>query len=124
MNKENIIYEINYPINYKKINIVFEKNKLELKKLKLEYALQELETREEVLKAQSTEKKRDKIKEDIFLLDSEYEKSKKTNEIIDDIYVTFYSTDHCEEIKSAYKKSKFYRFVLHLFCCSSKINHL
>lgn len=78
----------------------------------------------EVLKIKSSEEDLKEIFLRIQKLDEKYLNSKKTNEIINDVYITFYNTDQCEEIKKAYKKSQFYRFCLWCCCSEKRIKHL
>ena len=110
-------------MNYSKLQIVNEKNDMYSKKIKLQAAYEDLEIKE-VLKKNSKKEELNFINDQIYNLDKKYLNTNNSNEIINDVYVTFYNTKHCEVLKKAFKKSLFYRCLLHSICCQKRIKYL
>lgn len=119
----NIIYDINYTfVNNIRINIILKKNRLvtQRKKYELEKNLENIKED----KKREIEIRIEDIKFEEEKLNEEYIKSKLNMSKIDDIYVTFKSTEDVEIIKKAYRLGICTRF-WRIFCCNKQsIDHL
>ena len=117
--KENIIYDINYPlVNQTKLDIVLKKNILHGERIKLQYHIEKEKNRNKE-KYEILNQEFMKTKQKEAELDEEYIRNINSFIKIDDIYVTFYNTEDCEVIRSAYSKSSFNRCCT-IFCCNRK----
>ena len=121
---ENILYDINYTfVDQKRINILLKKNQLVSKRKKIEFEKNNTENIGEY-KLKELEVIIEDFKFDEEKLLNEFKKSQKNFEKIDDIYVTFKTTEEPYIFQNAYKRGIMSRCCT-IFCCNRKsIEHL
>lgn len=123
-NCDDIFYDINYTfVNNNRIQITLKKKQLVERRKKFEFELYNIENLDE-LKKKELEIIIEDLKSTEERLLEDYKKSESNLEKVDDIFVTFKSTEQVEILKNAYKKTKLGRCCT-IFCCNRKsIEHL